>query len=58
MTKENSMKVTGLFRIKAIAPSTVNLVLVTDGDFQYEITEEEYVRACNRPLLSDLPWKD
>jgi hypothetical protein len=52
------MKVTGLFRIKAIAPSTVNLVLVTDGDFQYEITEEEYVRACNRPLLSDLPWKD
>jgi hypothetical protein len=51
------MTITGLNRIKAIAPSTSNLVLVTDGDLQYEITEQDYVRGCYLPPLISLPWK-
>lgn len=51
------MKITGLFRFRAIAPSATNLVLVTDGDFQYEMTEQEYVRGCYQPPLDALPWK-
>ncbi|MFL9922366.1 hypothetical protein PQR75_45425 [Paraburkholderia fungorum] len=51
------MTIKGIYRIKTSRPDAENLVLVTDGDNQFEVTEGDYSRGHYSPALQDLPWK-